>query len=288
MRRLRIVENFSVKVADMQHDPQWAEIVSYSFKKTGFAVITNHGIPKDLIDAAYAQWADFFSTDNKFRYSTKNQTSGYFSFKSENAKNNPIKDLKEFYHSFFPFNNLPNGVSIATTQNLAFKLLEIARRILLSLQEEIPKDLVKIQGETLHHMAKDSENNLLRILHYPPLQEDIETGAVRAAAHEDINLITLLVAATQPGLQVKDLHGNWHDVVCEPGSLVVNVGDMLQEASGGLFKSTTHRVVNPSGENFSRYSMPLFVHPRPECRLSSRYTADEYLNERLKELGLIK
>jgi isopenicillin N synthase-like dioxygenase len=114
----------------------------------------------------------------------------------------------------------------------------------------------------------------------------VEPGAVRAAAHEDINLITLLPAATQPGLEVQDLKGNWHKIECDPGTIVVNVGDMLQEASGGVFKSTTHRVVNPEGENVARYSIPLFVHPRSECVLSKKYTAGQYLDERLKEIGL--
>lgn len=285
VNKLRLVNDFSVKTADMRN-PNWAEIVSYSFKTTGFAVITHHGIRKDMIEAAYSQWADFFATDAKFRYLSKNGESGYFPYKSENAKDNPVKDLKEFYHVFFPFNNLPNGVSIAVMQNLTSKLNEIARNILWHLQSEIPKDLSKVQGETLQNMAKDSPNTLLRILHYPPLPPNAEPGAVRAAAHGDINLITLLISATQPGLEVQDLNGDWHAVECEPGALVVNVGDMLEHASNGVFKSTVHRVVNPLDENVSRYSMPFFVHPHPECVLSERYTADEYLQERLKEIGL--
>jgi len=287
MTNLRLIENFSIKTVDMR-SAKWAQMVSYSFKQTGFAIITNHNISKDTIQAAYAQWIDFFASKDKFRYMSKNGNQGYSPFKSENAKGNSIKDLKEFYHLFSPFDNVPNGISITTVQNLSSKLIEIARQILYSLQSEIPRELVQTQGETLHRMIKNSPNNLLRILHYPKLPEDIEPGAVRAAAHEDINLITLLIAATQPGLQVKDLEGKWHDVECEPGSIVVNVGDMLQEASGGLFKSTTHRVVNPIGDNVSRYSMPMFIHPRPECILSSRYTAGQYLNERLREIGLVK
>jgi isopenicillin N synthase-like dioxygenase len=134
-----------------------------------------------------------------------------------------------------------------------------------------------------------SINTLLRILHYPPLDINAEGEAVRAAAHEDINFLTLLPSATEPGLQVKDHDGNWHDVsVTEPNSIIVNVGDMLKEASGGFYKSTTHRVVNPDGSaNVARYSIPLFLHASPNTRLSPRYTAHEYLMERLKELGLI-
>ncbi|MDB4190157.1 isopenicillin N synthase family oxygenase, partial [Amylibacter sp.] len=108
----------------------------------------------------------------------------------------------------------------------------------------------------------------------------------RAAAHEDINLITLLVTGTEPGLQAKDVNGNWHDVPCKPGYITVNSGDMLAMASKGHYPSTPHRVVNPPmQENRSRYSMPLFVHPRPDVLLD-KMTAEEFLNERLKEIGL--
>jgi isopenicillin N synthase-like dioxygenase len=117
-----------------------------------------------------------------------------------------------------------------------------------------------------------------------------EQGAIRAAAHEDINLITLLPAATEPGLQVKDKAGNWHDVKTDPETLVVNISDMLQEATDGFYRSTTHRVINPEGSDYSkpRLSMPMFVHPRADVVLSPRYTAGSYLNERLRELGLLK
>ena len=137
-------------------------------------------------------------------------------------------------------------------------------------------------------MIKRSKTNLLRILHYPPLDGGEEPGAIRGAAHEDINLITLLVAGTQPGLQVKDNNNDWHNVPCDIGSIAINAGDMLQEASGGYFPSTTHQVINPGNEikNESRYSMPLFLHPRDEIVLSDRYTAGQYLDERLKEIGL--
>lgn len=286
-RKLSLVKDFNLREVSLK-SANWEGLVAQSFKETGFAIIKDHDIPKDMIEAFYFQWEAFFNSNKKEEYKTQNGISGFFPFKSENAKNNNFKDLKEFYHVFYPFNNVPAGVSGITTQSLSFKLLEIARNILWKLQPYIPKDLSKIQVEPLHLMVKDSPSNLLRILHYPALKdEDFKTGEVRAAAHEDINLITLLLSATQPGLEVLDLKGNWHKVECEPNSLIVNVGDMLQEASGGIFKSTTHKVVNPSN-NEPRYSIPLFVHPKPGTRLSSRYTAQEYLDERLKELGLKK
>jgi len=131
---------------------------------------------------------------------------------------------------------------------------------------------------------------LLRILHYPPLTASVADGAVRAAEHEDINLITLLPAATAPGLEVKDVHGNWHAVPCDPGAVVVNAADMLQACTEHYYISTTHRVVNPEDENKhrSRYSMPLFLHAHPDVRLTGQLTAGQYLTQRLHEIGLYK
>ena len=137
-------------------------------------------------------------------------------------------------------------------------------------------------------MAKESPNTLFRILYYPPVPENVD-GAVRSAPHEDINLITLLPAATAAGLQVKDLEGVWWDVDTNPGNIIVNAGDMLKEATGGYIPSTTHQVINPVGADASkpRYSAPLFVHARGDVRLSERYTAQEYLIQRLKEIGIL-
>jgi isopenicillin N synthase-like dioxygenase len=137
-------------------------------------------------------------------------------------------------------------------------------------------------------MIKNSHNTLLRLLYYPPLTGNEPQGAIRAAEHEDINMLTLLPSATAAGLQVKDVKGGWHDVPCDPGTIVVNVGDMLQRCSQHYYPSTTHRVINPEGEfaRQPRLSMPLFLHARPEVKISPTQTAQEYLDERLRELGL--
>jgi isopenicillin N synthase-like dioxygenase len=123
-------------------------------------------------------------------------------------------------------------------------------------------------------------------LHYPPLRGDEEPGAVRAAAHGDINLLTILPAATEPGLQVMGKDGNWLDAPSDFGLLIVNIGDMLQEASGHYYPSTVHRVLNPAGAaaQKSRISMPLFLHPNRNVVLSERYTVESYFNERMQEL----
>jgi isopenicillin N synthase-like dioxygenase len=128
----------------------------------------------------------------------------------------------------------------------------------------------------------------LRVLRYPPLTGQEPPGAVRAAAHGDINLLTILPAANEPGLQVKGSDGAWRDVPCDFGTLAINIGDMLEEASRGYYPSTLHRVLNPVGESAtrSRVSLPLFLHPRSDVRLSDRYSAGSYLEERLRELGV--
>ncbi|WP_234418400.1 2OG-Fe(II) oxygenase family protein [Dongshaea marina] len=137
-------------------------------------------------------------------------------------------------------------------------------------------------------MIQGSERSLQRILHYPPMTGSEEPGAIRAAAHGDINLLTVLPSSNEPGLQVKPLGQDWLDVPCEPDTLVINAGDMLEEATGGYYPSTLHRVINPSSERSqnSRLTAPLFLHPRPDVVLSKRHTAESYLDERLTELGV--
>lgn len=141
----------------------------------------------------------------------------------------------------------------------------------------------------LSEMFKGGKKNLFRILRYPPLTGDEPSDAVRAAAHGDINLITLLPAATTEGLQVKDSAGNWHAIKCAPSTIIINVADMLEECTAGWYRSTLHRVTNPIGENAKqeRLSIPLFLHADPEVRLSERHTAKSYAQERYAELGLV-
>lgn len=265
--------------------PKAAEQFVASLKDTGFAIITNHGIDESILEHSYSEWARFFASSNKFNFSFDPKTQeGYFPFKSENAKNAPAKDLKEFYH-IYDVNKLPVGGS--STIWLRMRLAELASELLGYVQKVSPPEVRERFLEPLPNMIKDSNSTLFRVLHYPPI-ENAEEGAVRAAAHEDINLLTLLPSATEAGLEVMGRDGKWISVECDPNSIIVNVGDMLELASGGYFKSTTHQVVNPSGSaaKKSRYSMPLFLHPRPEVRLSENKTAGEYLEERLKELGL--
>ena len=137
-------------------------------------------------------------------------------------------------------------------------------------------------------MIEQSPRTFLRILYYPALTGNETEGAIRAEAHEDINLITLLPAATASGLQVKDIKGQWHDVESDPGTIVINIGDMLQMCSSGYYQSTTHRVINPTGADAKkpRLSMPLFLHAKSEVKLSEEHTAGTYLHQRLEEIGI--
>lgn len=263
--------------------------IAESFKNTGFAIVTDFRefLDFELVEKAYQEWKSFFALPEEskalFKFDPEVQA-GWFPFGSEKAKDSTIKDLKEFYHFYSKKGNHPNF--LAATPELFHRMEEIAT-LLLGLIEDATPDSWLYGMEPFSHMIKNSDQTLLRPIYYPKLEglQDT-TGAIRAAAHEDINLITLLPAATAAGLQVKDIEGRWHEVELEPNSIVVNVGDMLQEATNGYYPSTTHRVVNPDDSNTDRLSMPLFLHPRSTVRLSERYTAGEYLEERLKELGL--
>jgi isopenicillin N synthase-like dioxygenase len=269
--------------------PESAERFCHSLKTTGFAVVTDHPIPKELVNRVYEKWAKFFNSTEKHEYTFKAESqAGYFPFRSENAKDYNIKDLKEFFH-VYPRSAMPEFL-MEDTWELYNQLVKLGGELLTWVQKASPAEVQKLFSIPLPEMTTNSEENLLRIIHYPPLQGTEENGAIRAAAHEDINLITLLYSATGAGLEVKDTHGKWHAVPCDSGSIAINAGDMLQLASGGYYKSTTHQVVNPSGPEakLPRYSMPLFLHPRPEVVLADGVTAGQYLKQRLHEIGLLK
>ena len=256
-----------------------------SLRNTGFAVIKNHPISHNLIDSIYTEWKDFFSNDAKKNYQFDLiKQDGFFPYLSENAKDSNVKDLKEFFH-IYDWGRYPKELS-NNTNLLISEFKKMADKLLSEINFHSPNDIKKGYSMPLNEMIKNSSTNLLRVIHYPPLNDNIDPSAIRAGAHEDINLITLLVAGSEPGLQVLSQDGKWVDVSTSSDYIVVNIGDMLQECSGGYFPSTTHRVVNPSDKNMSRYSMPFFVHARDEVMLSKKYTAKSYLEERLKEIGL--
>lgn len=266
--------------------PTAAKDFAESLHNTGFGVLTNHPLSQQLLNTVYEEWYGFFQSEAKHAYAYDPQKyDGYFSpAVSETAKGNTKRDLKEFYH-IYPWGRYPTEVSAAARQYYE-EGAALAATLLQWVEQYTPAEVQEKYSMPLSQMIQGSEQTLLRVLHYPPLRGDEEPGAVRAAAHGDINLLTILPAATTAGLQVVGKDGEWHDVPCDFGMLIVNIGDMLQEASAGYYPSTIHRVLNPTGEEAkkSRVSLPLFLHPRPDVVLSERHTAGSYLTERLQEL----
>ena len=269
------------------NDINFHETFVNSLHKTGFAVINNHPIDQKLINSVYDDWKQFFSSNKKHDYAFDyNKQDGYFPFKSENAHNSIKKDLKEFYHIYPLWGRFPHFIS-KDTLILFNELMNLGMNLLKAIDRFTPDNIRSSYSEPLYTMSNTSDQNLMRVIHYPPIRISDHPDELRAAAHSDINLITLLVSGSQPGLQVKNNNGEWINIESKKGQIVVNNGDMLQECSEGHYPSTIHRVINPEKKsNVSRFSIPLFIHPRPEVILSKRYTADSYLLERLKSLGL--
>ena len=264
-----------------------AQRFTESLRGTGFAILQHHPINASLVEEVYADWAQFFGNQRKqdFLFDPDDQD-GFFPYRSENAKGAPQKDLKEFFH-YYPWGKCPDYLR-TNTERLYNQLRGLAALLLDWVEQECPKKVSNAFSMRLSEMVEDSPGTLMRILNYPALKGTEEVSAIRAAAHEDINLLTCLVASTEPGLQVRDVKGQWHDVNTDPGNIAVNVGDMLQMCSNNYFPSTTHRVVNPqgTGSNKARLSIPLFLHPRAEVMLSKQHTAGSYLEDRLKAIGL--
>lgn len=276
-----------VKVVDYRAADA-AEQFTRSLHETGFGVLINHPIQQPLVEKIYADWLAFFNTAEKHDFAFSKETQdGYFSTEiSETAKGFTQKDIKEYFH-IYPWGRIPEPLK-ADAMSYYEQANGLASELLSWVERYTPPEIAKHYREPLSQMIRDSRQTLLRVLRYPPLTGLEPEGSLRAAPHGDINLLTILPAANEPGLQVLGKDGAWFDVPCDFGMLIINIGDMLQEASQGYYPSTQHRVVNPTGENAkrSRVSLPLFLHPRNEVVLSDRYTAHSYLEERLRELGV--
>lgn len=276
-------------------------------RQFGFCCFSSHGIPESLIALAYGDFRKFFALPDpvKRRYHIPGigGARGYTPFKVETAKDLKIADLKEFWHIGYEHGDEPANVwpdEVPEFKGHAAALMEAmdlaAHRILsvMALDLGLPDDWFrdKVEGGA----------TVLRALHYPPVRPE-DLPAVRAGAHEDIDLITLLVGATDSGLEIRTRDGEWLPVRASENTLIVNVGDMLQRLTNHVYVSTTHRVVNPADpeKSGSRYSMPYFVHPRPDfvieplaqCitedhpdRGEPAITAGEFLDQRLAEIKL--
>lgn len=287
-----------------------------SFSNIGFAIISNHGVSSELIYKAYSAFEKFFALPDEIKQKYEipgiHGQRGYISKGKEHAKNSNVGDLKEFYHigqvvndgdsikELYPDNIYVNEVPEIEQYGVAlYQALEKAGKELLRAIAEY------LDLESNYFDAKvHNGNSILRPIHYFPIEnpELIPPGAVRAAEHEDINLITLLVGASADGLEVKNTEGKWIAARPAPHQIVVNVGDMLQRLTNNKLASTTHRVVNPPTEMMKqpRYSIPFFMHPRADMNLDALdscidennpkayedITAGAYLEERLREIGL--
>lgn len=279
-------------------------------KDYGFIVLKDHNVSQALLDRAYELLAKFSAlpVETKMKYAgVHGGQRGYTPFGKEHAKDSPVMDLKEFWHvgrevapthkfaKYYPNNVWPD--EIPEFKEVFTKLyadLNEAGRVMLQALT-FPLD---VPQNYFDYMVEDG-NSILRLLHYPPIHKDADPRCLRAAPHEDINLITILPAATASGLQLKDRDGTWLDVDSQAGELIVDAGDMLSRATNEVIPSTTHQVINTGGTE-PRYSMPFFMHPHPEAMLScipscrgtgAKYpdiSSHEFLMQRLREIGLLK
>ena len=284
-----------------------------AYETIGFVAVRNHAIDPELQEKLYSTVQEFFQlpVETKRGYEIPELAGqrGYVSFGREHAKDSKAADLKEFWHfgqevdDGDPIGNLyPNNVKVSELPHMhevgmrAYrKFEETGRYMLRAIAIHLGLEETYFDDKMRHG------NSILRPIHYPPITQEPDS-AVRAGQHEDINLITLLIGASADGLQVLNKTEDWVSVTALPDHIVVNVGDMLQRLTNNRLRSTTHRVVNPPREQWhtSRYSIPFFLHPRSDMKLdclencipegeSAQYapiTAGEYLDERLREIGL--
>jgi isopenicillin N synthase-like dioxygenase len=295
--------------------PAFAKAFGESFAETGFAVVSDHTIPADVIACASDQTKAFFamSPDEKHQYADPENgfQRGYSPVGSENAKGRAISDFKEFWHTGrkLPADSPYRATMKDTPEVAQLPEFDAATRALFEALDQFGAELLRAVAmhlgleESYFDDKVDNGNSILRLLHYPPQDNPPPEGSVRAAAHEDINLITLLLGAEEAGLQARHRNGDWIDINAPKGALVVNAGDMLQRLTAWHIPSTTHRVLNPSPERakFPRYSAPFFLHPNQDYlidplpdyaaktgKVEVPITAGDYLAERLREIGLLK
>jgi isopenicillin N synthase-like dioxygenase len=285
-----------------------------AYRQWGFAGIRNHGIPQTRIDAAYAVFREFFAlpedTKRKYHVPGSGGARGYTPFGVETAKDSKHFDLKEFWHIG---REIPDdsGYREVMPPNLWPEEIPGFREHGYGLYQDLDRLGSQVLSALALHLGLSADffadktgsgNSILRPIHYPPITAE-NIPNVRAGAHEDINLITLLVGASAAGLEVRSQQGEWVPFTSDADTIVVNIGDMLQRLTNHVYPSTTHRVTNPPGEQARqpRYSVPFFLHPNPDFVIDvlpstiseerpSRYpesiTAQGYLEERLREIKL--
>lgn len=314
-RAIPLVDLSTFVNGDAQQRQEFVDKLGKAFHEIGFVGVVNHGIPKSLIDEFYSESKAFFAlpVDQKRDYEIPGLAGqrGYTSFGKEHAKQSEVADLKEFFQlgqevsdgdaikSEYPDNVVVDKVPrfTASGRELYAQFETAGGQLLRAIS-------IYLGLDENHFDAKiHNGNSILRAIHYPPITSEPDS-AIRAEQHEDINLITLLVGASAGGLQLLNMEEEWVDIMPEENEIVINVGDMLQRMTNNYLKSTTHRVVNPPREmwHLPRLSIPFFLHPRSTMDLTclescvtednplayAPITAGEYLNERLREIGLKK
>lgn len=286
-----------------------------AFEDVGFVAVKGHGIPEELIGTLYGNVKTFFGlpSDKKRSLEVPGLAGqrGYTSFGKEHAKHSDAPDLKEFFQ-FGQTVEDDDPIKSEYPDNVAVDVMEEFNPTMLSAYRAFEKagggllQAIAIHlglPENYFEAKTQNGNSILRAIHYPPIVEEPK-NAIRAEQHEDINLITLLVGASAEGLELLTKQDKWIPILANPGEIVVNVGDMLQRLTNNKLRSTTHRVVNPPRElwHTSRFSIPFFLHPRSTMDLTcldscvgeatplayEPITAGEYLDERLREIGLKK
>ena len=301
---------------DLERKQKFVNEIGKAYEEIGFVALKGHFLDDSLVNRLYEEVKHFFDlpleTKSKYEIPGIGGQRGYVSFGKEHAKGRSAGDLKEFWHFGQYVSNdskyakeYPDNVMVEELPNFnktgkeAYQMLEkTGIYVLRALSLYIGLDEFYFDP-----FIKDG-NSILRPIHYPPITNEPKDGAVRAAAHGDINLITLLMGAQGKGLQVQNNDGEWIDAMAAPDELMINVGDMLSRHTNNKLKSTIHQVVNPPRELWgsSRYSIPFFMHPVSDMKLDvlencidethpkqfENITAGAYLTERLVELGLIK
>jgi len=275
-----------ISVIDFRSPTAPSELVT-SLHETGFAVLKNHPIPWVLVEEIYREWDDFFESDAKFGYRfSRDKQDGYFArpVPGDGPSDGGMvagRDDKEFFH-LFSWGRVPSEVSgrAAEYRQLAMKLGAI---LLKWLGDGTPGPVAaRLPMPLAETLVGGDKQTLLRILRYPPMGDVRAVRAMRAGAHKDTNLLTILACGSSPGLEV--LVGKaWREVPWDPATLVVNGGVLLEKLSGGFFPAVAHRVAAPTGQagTTSRMSMPLFLHPAPDVVIDGTQTAAEYLDRRL-------
>lgn len=258
-----------------------------SLASFGFATLINHPLDMGRVERIYSDWRAYFAegVGSEFAMDPTRQD-GYFALEqAESAKGQVLRDHKEYFQ-FYNWGRCPEHLKLDLSDHFD-DCVGFASTLLRWVAANLPTEIAESLSIPLEDMIRQSAQSMLRVLHYPPVPEGSELP--RAAAHEDINLLTILPASDGPGLELQLQSGDWIEVVNRPSQVVVNIGDMLQEATGGYLRSTTHRVAATEAAVLQRgrMSLPLFLHPRPDVVLSERYTADAYLQQRLRELGVI-